>query len=163
MRILIAMDMTPNGGAAVRVAALRPWPSRSEFRVISVIETSRFVYPIGSEYLATEEPMSLFPKTRDAVEKKIVCASKLLTKNGSLVSHTIRLGNPPDEIIAEAAEWKADLIMLGTHSRRPLTSLLLGSVGQRVAATAPCSVEVVREQSSEKPAEKSPSKSKQKT
>ena len=44
--------------------------------------------------------------------------------------------HPADEIVAEAARWPADLIVLGTHGRRGLRRFLLGSVAEGVARMA---------------------------
>jgi nucleotide-binding universal stress UspA family protein len=43
-----------------------------------------------------------------------------------------------------AKEWKADLIVLGSHGRRGMDRILMGSVSENVAIHAHCSVEVVR-------------------
>ena len=37
-------------------------------------------------------------------------------------------GTPAPAVIKEAGEWKADLIVLGTHGRSALGRLLMGSV-----------------------------------
>lgn len=55
-----------------------------------------------------------------------------------------RVGNPADEIAQLASDLDADLVMVGTHSRRGIERLLLGSVAERVVRTAPCPVLVVR-------------------
>ena len=56
----------------------------------------------------------------------------------------IRCGRPAEEI-AKAAETEfADLIVMGTHGRRGLRRLMVGSVAQQVVATAPCPVVKVR-------------------
>jgi nucleotide-binding universal stress UspA family protein len=43
-----------------------------------------------------------------------------------------------------AAEWGADLIVVGSHGRRGVQRFLLGSVAEFVARHAKCSVEIVR-------------------
>jgi nucleotide-binding universal stress UspA family protein len=45
-----------------------------------------------------------------------------------------------DAIIAEATQWGADLIVLGTPRRGELATRLLGSITLRVLAHAPCPV-----------------------
>lgn len=53
------------------------------------------------------------------------------------------IGNP-GRLICEAAEdWSAELILVGSHGRRGLSELLLGSVSSYVMHHAPCSVLVV--------------------
>jgi nucleotide-binding universal stress UspA family protein len=46
--------------------------------------------------------------------------------------------------LSEAAEWEADLIVVGSHGRRGVNRFLLGSVSEAVALHANCSVEIIR-------------------
>jgi nucleotide-binding universal stress UspA family protein len=63
-------------------------------------------------------------------------------------------GSPGREICAIARAWSADLIMVGSHGRRGITELFLGSVSNYVMHHAPCSVLVVDAQTlSEAPVE----------
>jgi nucleotide-binding universal stress UspA family protein len=55
----------------------------------------------------------------------------------------VRAGYPSAEICAAAHEWGADLIVLGTHGRRGIPRLFLGSVAERVLRHAPCNALVV--------------------
>jgi nucleotide-binding universal stress UspA family protein len=59
-------------------------------------------------------------------------------------SVVIRRGNPKDELVDEAVSWNTDNIFLGAKGMRGVERLLLGSVSAAVAASAPCSVEVIR-------------------
>jgi len=52
--------------------------------------------------------------------------------------------SPPDAIVRIAAGRKADLIVLATHGRTGLASLLIGSVAERVVRHAACPVLAVR-------------------
>jgi len=56
------------------------------------------------------------------------------------VDAIVREGDAAPEILACARERGADLIVLGTHSRRPVVRWLLGSVTQEVARLAECAV-----------------------
>lgn len=49
-------------------------------------------------------------------------------------------GVPGEEILKAAKDKKADLIVLGTHGRRGISRLLIGSVADMVAREAPCPV-----------------------
>jgi nucleotide-binding universal stress UspA family protein len=55
------------------------------------------------------------------------------------------------EITSAAAETKADLIVMGTHGRRGIARVLLGSVAEKVVRTAPCPVLTVHLPDSEPP------------
>lgn len=54
-------------------------------------------------------------------------------------------GAPADAILRVAAAHKVDRIALATGGRTGLAHLLLGSVAERVARLAPCSVLIVKE------------------
>jgi nucleotide-binding universal stress UspA family protein len=53
-------------------------------------------------------------------------------------------GDPRDVILQAAADVHADLIVIGTHGRRGLSRLLLGSVAEDILRRAPCPVLTVR-------------------
>jgi nucleotide-binding universal stress UspA family protein len=53
-------------------------------------------------------------------------------------------GEPVAEILRQAREIGADLIVLGTHGRTGLGRLLMGSVAEQVVRQAPCPVLTVR-------------------
>ena len=56
----------------------------------------------------------------------------------------LRTGDARDVINQTAKEIGADLIVVGTHGRRGVTRVLLGSVAETVVRTAPCPVLTVR-------------------
>ena len=56
-----------------------------------------------------------------------------------------------EAIVAEAAEWGADLIVLGTPHRREFATRLFGSVTLRVLLNAPCPVIVASSAGSDRP------------
>jgi len=65
-------------------------------------------------------------------------ASGFKVKTG-VVEAEVRTG-----ILDLAAEWQADLIVLGSHGRRGLSRFMLGSVAESLARHARCSVLIVR-------------------
>jgi nucleotide-binding universal stress UspA family protein len=56
-----------------------------------------------------------------------------------------RSDEPADEITSYARTHAIDLIVMGTHGRGRMAHLLLGSVAEKVARTAPCPVLTMRE------------------
>ncbi|HEU4577112.1 MAG TPA: universal stress protein [Polyangiaceae bacterium] len=60
------------------------------------------------------------------------------------VSGRVCFGEAAKCLLAQARDLKADLLLVGTHSRRGLDHLLMGSVAEEVVREAPCSVLVAR-------------------
>ena len=142
MKVLIATDASPQGGAAVRAAATRHWPPKTELRVVTVVAPIP-VYTTTPE--AQIEVGQFYTSAKNVIEQSAAKAAATLNGRARRVSSVVREGMIADEITDEARRWGADLVMVGTHARRPISRFLLGSVAQRVALTAPCSVELVRE------------------
>jgi nucleotide-binding universal stress UspA family protein/RNA polymerase-binding transcription factor DksA len=61
-------------------------------------------------------------------------------KAGVRARGVVAAGWPPEQIVRIAKARRADSIVMGTHGRRGVEKLLLGSVAARVVATAPCPV-----------------------
>lgn len=62
----------------------------------------------------------------------------------SITQHQVDAGSPAQAIVSYAGESDIDLVVAGTHGRRGLQRLLLGSVAEEVLRTAPCPVLTVR-------------------
>lgn len=60
------------------------------------------------------------------------------------LSLAIVLGKPADALVQLATDVNADLLVLGTHGRKGVERLVLGSVAAQVFRLAPCSVLVAR-------------------
>ena len=58
----------------------------------------------------------------------------------------VETGKPAAMIVETAKNWPADLIVMGTHGRNVVSTILLGSVAQGVLRHAPCPVMVLRAQ-----------------
>ena len=146
MKILLAIDGSTFGDAAVEEVARRPWPAGSEVKVLTVTEWP--VVPATEPWLAT-------PSYLEDLEKALSESSKALIRDALLklqamedktlkVTSEIIQGPPKQVILDEAARWGADLIVLGSHGYGAWSRFLLGSVSQAVAAHAKCSVEIVK-------------------
>jgi nucleotide-binding universal stress UspA family protein len=140
MKVLIATDGSSFSDAAVKAAAERAWSPGTQFRALTVIERPA-VY--GSVRIYTR----LAAEGLDEAERVAIEAENLIKGEGRVVTHSVREGaSAVDEIIAEAKDWGADLIFVGTHGRHGISRYLLGSVSERLANYAPCSIEIVRKQ-----------------
>ena len=81
---------------------------------------------------------------RELSEKELQPACKLLDAAGIKHDMEVRTGHVAQEIVDCARSGKFDLIVLGAKGRGAIADLLLGSVAQRVLATAQIPVLLVR-------------------
>ncbi|MEW6734129.1 MAG: universal stress protein, partial [Acidobacteriota bacterium] len=139
-------DGSSFGDASVQEAIRYQWPPDSEFRVLTVMEHFPISY-LTMDIYYPPVPAKVIEEARQVAEKIAANAATLLQEHGLKVTHIVRQGQIAEEIIDEANQWGADLILIGTHSRHGLSKFLLGSIAQRVASHASCSVEIVRQAS----------------
>ncbi len=81
---------------------------------------------------------------RELSEKELKPARKLLDAVGVKHDMEVRTGHVAQEIVKCAKVGKFDLIVLGAKGRSAIADLLLGSVAQRVLATADTPVLLIR-------------------
>ncbi|HWI81187.1 universal stress protein [Ramlibacter sp.] len=62
----------------------------------------------------------------------------------------------PEVVAEEARRWNADLIVVGTHGRRGVGRMLLGSGAEQIVRTAPVPVLVIRSAAAAQPASGKP-------
>jgi nucleotide-binding universal stress UspA family protein len=143
MKILVAVDGSPSSQAAVAEVARRPWPEKTEVRLLTADP------PTPSELLPGASPSTfdevVRAQRRVAVEN-LDKALAVLTEQAPQLSTTTTLveGFAKDAIVTEAENWGADLVVVGSHGYGPIRRFFLGSVSTFVAQRAPCSVLIVR-------------------
>jgi nucleotide-binding universal stress UspA family protein len=142
-KMLLATDGSSYSECAARSIADRPWPKGTQVKVVSVIDS---VIPAAEPWYAAREVMDRTSDQRRAVcEQAVRTARELLSGAPLAVSLSVHEGVPKWRIVEEAQEWGANLIVVGSHGRRGLTRLVLGSVSEAIGMNSPCSVEVIRE------------------
>jgi len=148
MKILLATDGSDCSAAAAQSIAQRPWPADTEVRILSVVEL--MLTPLQAAFeppFADADTMAALRETAmKRAQDAIASAEQVLTAAGLNTGEEISvLVDPVKQIILdEAAQWGADMIVIGSHGRRGVDRLLMGSVSEAVALHAPCSVEVIR-------------------
>jgi nucleotide-binding universal stress UspA family protein len=80
---------------------------------------------------------------RTAAFNQLYPGKGVWSPNHRVMTHQ-RLVAPAEEIAQLAADVEADLVIVGTHGRRGVSRLVLGSVAEGVVRLAPCPVLVVR-------------------
>jgi nucleotide-binding universal stress UspA family protein len=145
LRVLMATDGSDYSNIAVRSVADRPWPGGTEFRILSVVEPSSPLLhpPFFSEHVMEE----VRAKDMQRAQAAISTAEAILCRAGIQAGTALAVpsATAKELILAESAEWNADMIVVGSHGRRGVNRLMLGSVSEAVALHAQCSVEIIRQ------------------
>lgn len=147
MRVLLALDKSEHSEYAIESVATRPWPAGSSFFVLCVFETFHAELTGWDERVlsaAKSYSQEIALACKQYAEGSAARLQTAIANASSIEASAIESASVKEAIINKAAEWKADLIVMGSHGRKGLTSFLLGSVSQAVLSHAPCSVEIVK-------------------
>ncbi len=117
-----------------RILSVIPWlPPESQVRVSSDLQI--FVES------TTNQRWSLLQNFMDRLEAQRMSIEPKFELE-------VLTGNPAELLLKTAESWPADLIIVGSHSRKGLNLFFMGSVSSAIVNHAPCSVMVVRPQQS---------------
>jgi nucleotide-binding universal stress UspA family protein len=141
-KIIAATDGSECSAAAMWSLARRPWPDGTHAKVVAVAES--FEPPNEPNYISRGLLERYLEESHNAARNAVIQAKEILSGTGLDVQGEIREGEPKSEILDLAKSWNADLVVVGSHGRRGINRLLLGSVSEAVAVHAPCSVDIIR-------------------
>lgn len=143
-RILLAVDGSRSSDLALSQAVIIARATGAEVKVLYVVDDSD-VYFEASYFDPRELVENLIAHGRKALD----AATARLTEAG--IRSTAQLDEKPvapgrisTTIVTEADAWNADLIVMGTHGRRGVRRLLMGSVSEGVLARASKPVLLIR-------------------
>ena len=139
--ILCATDLVSTPRAVLKTAAQLAKTTGATLTIMHVLRPP--VIPPGQDLDAAT--MSRF-QTRARAQslkglQKLSCRT---SRDGIQTVLLLRDGDPADQILRAGRATKANFIVMGTHGRRGLKRLVMGSVAQRVVSVAPCAVVTVR-------------------
>ncbi|HEY9870858.1 MAG TPA: universal stress protein, partial [Candidatus Obscuribacterales bacterium] len=132
MKLLVAIDGSRASDSALEVVLERAWPPGTQIRLTHVVSSAG---PHAAPF--------------DSVESAAEALNGLAHNCFAVFPHLtfdvgIEEGAVADSLLAMAAAWASDLIVMGTNDRTGLDRLLLGSVSQQVLERAHCPVLIGR-------------------
>jgi len=143
--ILIPTDGSPVSTRAARAAVTFARDSGARVTVYYCKDPlPRPIY--GDGYIRNRALTPEFEKHADAEAKKCLVAVTRAARDAGVRCETLanRAASPYEGIVEAAAKRKCDLVFIGTHGRRGLSRLVLGSVAEKVARLAKVPVMVYR-------------------
>ncbi len=125
-----AIRLAKNQGARLRLFHLV-----DEFAAVSGPDSAA-LYSQGLIEALRRDGERIMDKAEGLVRRKGIKAEAVMLESFG--------GKAADAIVAQARKWGADLIVLGTHGRRGVKRLVMGSDAEEVVRTAPAPVLLVR-------------------
>ncbi|KPV41296.1 universal stress protein UspA [Thiohalorhabdus denitrificans] len=140
-RVLIAVDFSPASAQALAVAR-QHFPQATR-RLLQVLRPSDVAAnsAAGAAHTGTS-PLSS-KDMRESAEKEAMEQLEAWAQEGEECG--IDVGNAAEEIMRQAEEWGADMIVLGTRGRSQLANMLHGSATEWLIRHARQPVVVVHE------------------
>ena len=142
-RILVPVDGSKTAALGLREAVRLAKEQRAKIRVVHVLDESGIIGAVESGADTRAFMRSLAKGGRSVLERSQQSAKKLGVDAEAALRKSVA-GRAAEEILAEARKWRADLIVMGTHGRRGVSRLVLGSNAELVARLAGVPVLLVR-------------------
>lgn len=142
-RIMVAIDGSSTANAALREAVKLAKDQQAVLRIVHVVDIVM---------LAVESPYEL-REYEDSVRRagaQMLNQAAAVAREVGIEAETVLLevrqfqDRIADEIARSAKDWRADVIVIGTHGRRGLSRLFIGSVAESLVRIAPASVLLIR-------------------
>ncbi|MBX9848874.1 MAG: universal stress protein [Rhodocyclaceae bacterium] len=133
MKILVAIDGSKHSLNAAKYTAKLTKNMRSTDSITLITVHDNVAFRHASQFVGKNEVEDYL---RELSEKELKPARKVLDTAEVKHNHAIVIGHVSEEIVKFAAAGKFDLIVMGSKGRSGFADLLVGSVAQRVLATA---------------------------
>jgi nucleotide-binding universal stress UspA family protein len=143
--VVVGVDFEANGDEAIRAALGR----KAEVPHLHL----HFVYAADAaeppeafgevEFDSDEELLEYAQKLLLARIERLASAQGYASLSGLGVAHAA-ISKPVPLLLSLCARYDAELLIVGTHARRGLDRLMLGSVAEALLRQAPCDVLVAR-------------------
>lgn len=143
-RILVAVDGSPTSERALEEAMGLAKALGSRLRLVHAVDEVTWNWE--GEWVNPQELWDAMARGGQALLEKLAERVKAAGLEGDtrLVEITTAGVRLSEAIVKEAEAWPADLIVAGTHGRRGLSHLLLGSVAEGIVRVATQPVLLVR-------------------
>ena len=142
-KILVPIDGSPTSNLGLNEAIRLAKDQGAKLRLVHLVDEFFVVSDSDVAIYADDLLEDLRQRGRKIIEK----AESLARRHGLTPESVMREsfgGRAADFIVQQANQWKADLIVLGTHGRRGVKRLVMGSDAEQVVRTARVPVLMVR-------------------
>lgn len=139
-RVLVPLDESRQAWTALEYAFDEHPDARiTVLTVIDPIEagySAEAMFPSGSE--------EWYNSQKATAEERFAEAEERAAERGAELASAVEIGQPTRTIVEYAEEHDIDHIIMGSHGRKGVSRILLGSVAESVVRRSPVPVTVVR-------------------
>ena len=144
MKLLIAVDSANSTEVLVDAVGVRPWPEGTTADVLSVVVDADIPLEVWREFGYGKDTVRREMENRGNQITSL--AVERLKKVRIPAEVVVTRGNPRVLIPFFARKWSSDLIFVRAHVRKDFEHWMVGSVARSVVTSAPCTVQIVRDQ-----------------
>lgn len=148
-KILCPIDFSELSDEALEIAIQMAEKFGSVFSILYVLPRPAY-YDWTLTGMAPVILDDYFEKTRKEVDKKIKALKQIIETDHPFLEVEYEISDkmdPAQTIIDKAKASKADLIIMGSHGRKGMNRLLMGSVAESVLRHASCNVMIFKSKS----------------
>ena len=142
--ILVPIDGSPTSSRGLSEAVRLGQLTRARLRLIHVVDEFSFALGASEGLTMTGDILSLLREAGAAILTQGAASVKAAGLEVDTVLKDSFAGRVCDLVVAEAAAWPADLIVLGTHGRRGVGRLFMGSDAENIVRSAQTPVLLLR-------------------
>lgn len=145
-KILVPVDFSPTSAAALGTAMGIAERWGASIDVLHVLEYPVYVVPEMTVAVPGAPARSFEAFAVEQAEDEMMRFLEPFDPKAHIALHSQMIrGDATRGILSHAKDGAYDLIVMGTHGRKGLEHVLLGSVAERVIRRAPCPVLTTRE------------------
>ncbi len=141
-KILVAVDGSTASARGLREAVRLAKSERAELCIFNVVN-EYYAFAMPEAAVAVDIVPQLRAGGKSVLAKALAAAEKQGLKAKTVMRETLG-GSAAEAIVREAKKQRADLIVLGTHGRRGVRRMVLGSDAEQVVRSASVPVLLVR-------------------
>jgi nucleotide-binding universal stress UspA family protein len=143
-RILVPMDGSRQSDRALQEAIALARAQGGVLRLLGILDESRFVNGFEPALVVIDD---VLPRARREMGAMLEAARSQAAAQGVDAAVEVLEDDVltiPQIVTAQAAQWPADLVVVGTHGRGGIERLLSGSVAESILRDCPVPVLLVK-------------------
>ena len=145
-RILVPIDGSRTSNSGLNTAIRMARDAKAELILLHVVDEN--VLALSGEYAGAAYMDRLMADMREGGRKVIAAAAATAKKQGvtpkTVLMESVGPRRVADIIVQQAKKLRADAVVIGTHGRRGISRMVMGSDAEEVVRGSPVPVVLVR-------------------